>query len=153
MTTPSTNTVRLHRVLRAKPEKVYRAFLDADAVAKWLPPHGFTCKVHHLDAQVGGTFRMTFTNFSTGNGHSFGGTYLDLNPGELLRYTDTCDSPGLPGEMITTVSLKEVFCGTELNITQEGIPAAIPAEACYMGWQESLVLLAMLVEPEIPDDI
>ena len=151
MTTPSTHTVRLHRVLRAKPEKVYRAFLDADAMAKWLPPHGFTCKVHHLDPQVGGTFRMTFTNFSTGNGHSFGGTYLELKPNELLRYTDTFDDPGLPGQMITTVSLKEVFCGTELNITQEGIPAMIPAEACYMGWQESLLLLALLVEPEIPD--
>ncbi len=151
MTTPSTHTVRLHRVLRAKPEKVYRAFLDADAMAKWLPPNGFTCKVHHMDAKVGGTFKMTFTNFSTGNGHSFGGTYLELKPNELLRYTDTFDDPGLPGQMITTVSLKEVFCGTELNITQEGIPAMIPAEACYMGWQESLALLAMLVEPEIPD--
>lgn len=151
MTTPSTNTVRLHRVLRAKPEKIYRAFLDADAMAKWLPPYGFTCKVHHLDAKVGGTFRMTFTNFSTGNGHSFGGTYLDLKPNELLRYTDTFDDPGLPGQMITTVSLKEVFCGTELNITQEGIPAMIPVEACYMGWQESLALLALLVDPEIPD--
>ena len=151
MTTPSTNTVRLHRVLRAKPEKVYRAFLDADAMAKWLPPYGFTCKVHHLDAKVGGTFRMTFTNFTTGNGHSFGGTYLELRPNELLRYTDTFDDPGLPGQMITTVSLKEVFCGTELNITQEGIPAMIPVEACYMGWQESLALLALLVDPEIPD--
>jgi uncharacterized protein YndB with AHSA1/START domain len=151
MTTPSTNTVRLHRVLRAKPEKIYRAFLDADAMAKWLPPYGFTCKVHHLDAKVGGTFRMTFTNFSTGNGHSFGGTYLDLKPNELLRYTDTFDDPGLPGQMITTVSLKEVFCGTELNITQEGIPAMIPVEACYMGWQESLAMLALLVDPEIPD--
>lgn len=152
MTTQPTNTVRLHRVLRAKPEKVYRAFLDPDAMAKWLPPNGFTCKVHHMDPKIGGTFRMTFTNFTTGNGHSFGGTYLELKPCELLRYTDTFDSPDLPGEMITTVSLKEVFCGTELNITQEGIPAMIPAEACYMGWQESLILLAMLVEPEIPDE-
>lgn len=153
MTTPSTHTVRLHRVLRAKPEKVYRAFLDADAMAKWLPPYGFTCKVHHMDAKVGGTFQMTFTNFSTGNGHSFGGTYLELKPNELLRYTDTFDDPGLPGQMITTVSLKEVFCGTELNITQEGIPAMIPVEACYMGWQESLALLALLVDPEIPDEM
>lgn len=151
MTTQSTHTVRLHRVLRAMPEKVYRAFLDADAMAKWLPPNGFTCKVHHMDAKVGGTFKMTFTNFSTGNGHSFGGTYLELKPNELLRYTDTFDDPGLPGQMITTVSLKEVFCGTELTITQESIPAMIPAEACYMGWQESLALLALLVEPEIPD--
>lgn len=151
MTTPATNTVILHRVLRAKPEKVYRAFLDPEAMSKWLPPHGFTCKVHHLDATVGGTFKMSFTNFSTGNGHSFGGTYLELKPGELLRYTDVFDDPGLPGQMITTVSLKEVFCGTELNITQEGIPAMIPVQACYMGWQESLALLALLVEPEIPD--
>lgn len=151
MTTPSTNTVRLHRVLRAKPEKVYRAFLDPEAMAKWLPPHGFTCKVHHMDPKVGGTFKMSFTNFSTGNGHSFGGTYLELKPNELLRYTDQFDNPGLPGEMITTVSLQEVFCGTELTITQEGIPAMIPVQACYMGWQESLILLAQLVEPEIPD--
>lgn len=151
MTTPSTNTVRLHRVLRAKPEKVYRAFLDADAMAKWLAPYGFTCKVHHLDAKAGGTFRMTFTNFSTGSSHSFGGTYLELSPNELLRYSDTFDDPGLPGQMITTVSLREVFCGTELHITQEGIPPMIPVEACYMGWQESLALLALLVEPEIPD--
>ncbi len=151
MTTPATNTVILHRVLRAKPEKVYRAFLDPEAMSKWLPPHGFTCKVHHLDATVGGTFKMSFTNFSSGNGHSFGGTYLELKPGELLRYTDVFDDPGLPGQMITTVSLKEVFCGTELNITQEGIPAMIPVQACYMGWQESLALLALLVEPEIPD--
>lgn len=152
MTTQPTHTVRLHRVLRAKPEKVYRAFLDPDAMAKWLPPNGFTCKVHHMDPKVGGTFRMSFTNFTTGNSHSFGGTYLELKPGELLRYTDTFDSPGPPGEMITTVTLKEVFCGTELNITQKGIPAMIPTEACYMGWQESLVLLAKLVEPEIPDE-
>lgn len=153
MTTPATNTVILHRVLRAKPEKVYRAFLDPEAMSKWLPPHGFTCKVHHLDAKVGGTFKMSFTNFSSGNSHSFGGTYLELTPGERLRYTDVFDDPGLPGQMITTVSLKEVFCGTELNITQEGIPAMIPVQACYMGWQESLALLALLVEPEIPDDM
>ncbi len=153
MTTPATNTVILHRVLRAKPEKVYRAFLDPEAMSKWLPPHGFTCKVHHLDAKVGGTFKMFFTNFSSGNSHSFGGTYLELTPGERLRYTDVFDDPGLPGQMITTVSLKEVFCGTELNITQEGIPAMIPVQACYMGWQESLALLALLVEPEIPDDM
>ena len=153
MTTNNTNTVRLHRVLRAKPERVYRAFLDTDALPKWLPPNGFTCKVHQLDPKVGGTFKMSFTNFSTGSSHSFGGTYLELKPNELLRYTDKFDNPGLPGEMITTVSLKPVFCGTELNVTQEGIPAMIPAEACYMGWQESLVLLAKLVEAEIPDQM
>jgi uncharacterized protein YndB with AHSA1/START domain len=151
MTTSNTNTVRLHRVLRAKPERVYRAFLDADAMAKWLPPNGFTGKVHHLDAKVGGMFKMSFTNFTTGSSHSFGGTYLELKPHELLRYTDKFDDPSLPGEMVTTVDLKPVFCGTELNITQEGIPAMIPAEACYMGWQESLVLLAKLVEAEIAD--
>lgn len=153
MTAPSSNTVRLHRVLRAKPEKVYRAFLDPEALAKWLPPNGFTCKVHHMDAKVGGTFKMSFTNFSSGKSHSFGGTYLELKPNELLRYTDTFDDPGLPGQMITTVCLKEVFCGTEVSITQDGIPAMIPVEACYMGWQESLALLALLVEPEIPDDM
>jgi len=151
MSTNNTNTVRLHRVLRATPERVYRAFLDADAMAKWLPPNGFTGKVHHLDAKVGGTYKMSFTNFSTGSSHGFGGTYLELKPNELLRYTDKFDNPGLPGEMITTVTLKKVFCGTELNVTQEGIPAMIPAEACYMGWQESLILLAKLVEAEIPD--
>lgn len=151
MTTKNTNTVRLHRVLRAKPERVYRAFLDAAAMAKWLPPNGFTCTVHHLDAKVGGTFRMSFTNFSTGSSHSFGGTYLELQPNERLRYNDRFDNPNLPGEMITTVTLREVFCGTELNVTQEGIPAMIPAEACYMGWQESLILLGKLVEVEIPD--
>ena len=151
MTTSNTNTVRLHRMLRAKPERVYRAFLDADAMAKWLPPNGFTGKVHHLDAKVGGMFKMSFTNFTTGSSHSFGGTYLELKPHELLRYTDKFDDPRLPGEMVTTVDLKPVFCGTELNITQEGIPAMIPAEACYMGWQESLVLLAKLVEAEIAD--
>jgi uncharacterized protein YndB with AHSA1/START domain len=151
MTTNNTNTVRLHRVLRAKPERVYKAFLDADAMAKWLPPNGFTGKVHQIDAKVGGTYKMSFTNFSTGSSHSFGGKYLELKPGELLRYTDKFDNPGLPGEMITTVTLKPVFCGTELNVTQEGIPAVIPAEACYLGWQESLTLLAKLVEAEIPD--
>ena len=152
MTTPShTHTVRLHRVLRAKPERVYRAFTDPDAMAKWLPPHGFTGRVHHLDAKVGGTFKMSFTNFNTMKSHSFGGTYLEMKPGELLRYTDQFDDPNLPGTMITTVTLRAVFCGTELNVTQEGIPAMIPAEACYMGWQESLALLTQLVEPEIPD--
>ena len=150
MATNTTNTVRLHRVLRAKPERVYKAFLDADAMAKWLPPYGFTCKVHQLEAKVGGTYRMSFTNFGTGNGHSFGGKYLELVPGERIRYTDKFDDPNLPGEMITTVSLKAVSCGTELNVVQEGIPAAIPAEMCYLGWQESLMQLATLVEPEIP---
>ena len=147
----ATNTVKLHRVLRAKAERVYRAFLDADAVAKWLPPHGFTCKVHHMDVKVGGRFKMSFTNFSTGKSHSFGGKYLELQPNKRIRYTDVFDDPNLPGEMITTVELREVFCGTELNVTQEGIPSAIPAEACYMGWQESLILLAQLVDPEITD--
>ncbi|HTD67940.1 MAG TPA: SRPBCC family protein [Candidatus Limnocylindria bacterium] len=151
MTTNNANTVRLHRVLRATPERVYRAFLDADAMAKWLPPNGFTGKVHQIDAKVGGTYKMSFTNFSTGSSHGFGGKYLELKPNELLRYTDVFDNPGLPGEMITTVALKKVFCGTELNGTQEGIPAMIPAEACYLGWQESLILLAKLVEAEIPD--
>ena len=147
----ATNNIKLHRVLRAKPEKVYRAFLDADALAKWLPPNGFTGKVHHLDAKVGGTYRMSFTNFTTGKSHSFGGKYLELTPHERIRYTCKFDDPKLPGEMQTTITLKQVFCGTELNITQEGIPAAIPAEACYLGWQESLTLLAKLVEAEIPD--
>src|SRR6187401_1904339 len=142
MNPTNTNTVRLHRVLRAKPERVYRAFLDADAMAKWLPPHGFTGKVHHMDAKEGGTFKMSFTNFNTGSSHSFGGEYLKLKPNEFLRYTDKFDDPNLPGEMVTTVELKQVFCGTELSITQEGIPAMIPVEACYMGWQESLTLLA-----------
>jgi uncharacterized protein YndB with AHSA1/START domain len=151
MTTSNTNTVRLHRVLRAKPERVYRAFLDPDAMAKWLPPNGFTGKVHQMDAKVGGSYKMSFTNFSTGKSHSFGGRYLELKPNELLRYTDKFDDANLPGEMITTISLKQVFCGTELNVTQEGIPAVIPAEACYLGWQESLMLLAKLVEAEIPD--
>jgi len=145
------STIRLHRVLRTKPEKIYRAFLDADAMVKWLPPHGFTGKVHHLEAKVGGTYKMSFTNFSTGNSHSFGGKYLELVPNEKIRHTDQFDNPGLPGEMVTTITLKPVVCGTEVNITQEGVPDVIPAEACYIGWQESLTLLAQLVEPEIPD--
>ena len=147
----ATGTVRLHRVLRAPPEKVYRAFLDAPAMAKWLPPNGFTCTVHHLDAKVGGTFRMSFANFSTGNGHSFGGEYLELLPHQRLRYTAKFDDPNLPGEMRTTITLTKVSCGTELNVVQEGIPEAIPPDACYLGWQESLMLLAKLVEAEIPD--
>ena len=147
----ATNTVKLHRVLRAKPERVYRAFIDPDAMAKWLPPHGFTGKVHHMDAKVGGSYKMSFTNFSTGKSHAFGGNFLELVPNERLRYTDRFDDPNLPGEMQTTVTLRPVFCGTELNVTQEGIPSMIPAEACYLGWQESLTLLAQLVEPEIPD--
>ena len=146
-----TGTVRLHRVLRASPERVYRAFLDAEAMAKWLPPHGFTCKVHHMDARVGGTYKMSFTTFATGNGHSFGGTYRELEPFHTIRYTDSFDDPNLPCEMQTTVTLKEVSCGTELGIVQEGIPAAIPLEMCYLGWQESLAQLADLVEPEIPE--
>ena len=145
-----TGTVWLHRVLRAKPEKIYRAFLDAGAMAKWLPPHGFTCVVHNLDPRVGGTFRMSFVNFSTGNGHSFGGEYKELIPGELVRYTDKFEDPNLPGEMEVSVSLKQVSCGTEIAITQSGIPEAIPVEMCYLGWQESLAQLANLVEPEIP---
>jgi uncharacterized protein YndB with AHSA1/START domain len=147
----STNTIRLHRVLRSTPEKVYRAFLDADAMSKWLPPHGFTCKVHHFEGKVGGTFKMSFKNFGTGNGHSFGGKYLELVPHERLRYTDKFDDPNLPGEMTVTVNLKKVSCGTEVNIEQSGVPAVIPAEACYLGWQESLCQLAALVEPEIPN--
>jgi uncharacterized protein YndB with AHSA1/START domain len=145
-----TNTVKLHRVLRAPPERIYRAFLDADAMVKWLPPNGFTGKVHHLDARVGGTYKMSFQNFTTGHGHSFGGEYLELVPNERIRHTDKFDDPNLPGQMITTVVLRKVFCGTELNVTQEGIPEAIPPEACYLGWQESLTLLAQLVEAEIP---
>ncbi len=145
-----THTIRLHRVLRSTPEKIYRAFLDADAMSKWLPPHGFTGKVHHLDAKVGGTFRMTFTNFGSGNGHSFGGTYLELVPHERLRYTDKFDDPNLPGEMTVTVVLTAVSCGTDVAIMQEGVPEVIPAEACYLGWQESLGQLAQLVEPVIP---
>ena len=147
----STNTVRLHRVLRAKPERVYRAFIDADAMAKWLPPNGFTGKVHQLDAKVGGTYKMSFTNFSTGHSHSFGGKYLELVPGQRIRYTDRFDDANLPGEMLTTISITQVSAGTELSVTQEGIPAVIPADACYVGWQESLTLLAKLVEAEIPD--
>lgn len=146
-----TNSVKLHRVLRAPPERIYRAFLDADAMAKWLPPNGFTGKVHHLDARVGGSYRMSFTNFSTGNSHAFGGTYVELVENERLRYTDRFDDPNLPGEMQTTVTLMRVSCGTEVNVLQEGIPDIIPVEQCYLGWQESLVLLGKLVEAEIPD--
>lgn len=146
----ATSTVRLHRVLRASPEKVFRAFTTADAMVKWLPPNGFTGKVHYLDAKVGGTYKMSFTNFSSGNSHAFGGEYIELIPSERIRYTDRFDDPNLPGTMQTTVTLKRVAFGTELNVVQEGIPEAIPAEACYLGWQESLALLAMLVEPEIP---
>jgi uncharacterized protein YndB with AHSA1/START domain len=148
----STHTIRLHRVLRTTPERVYRAFLDADAMSKWLPPNGFTGKVHHLDAKAGGSHRMSFTNFTTGKSHSFGGTYLELVPHERIRYTDKFDDPNLAGEMQTTITLKEVSCGTEMNIVQEGVPAIIPAEGCYLGWQESLTLLAKLVEAEIPDE-
>jgi len=143
------NSVRLHRILTAKPDKVYRAFVEADAMAKWLPPNGFACTVHHLDAKVGGTFRMSFRNFTTGKSHSFGGNYVELVPGERLRYTDKFDDPNLPGEMQVTVTLKAVSCGTELNVLQEGIPDIIPAEMCYLGWQDSLRNLASLVEPEI----
>lgn len=146
----STNTIRLHRVLRATPERIYRAFLDADAMVKWLPPHGFTGRVEHVDARVGGTYRMSFTNFSNGQSHAFGGRYLELVPNERIRHTDAFDDPNLPGEMQTTVSLRSVSCGTEVSIVQEGIPAMIPPEACYLGWQESLLLLAQLVEAEIP---
>src|SRR6266851_107245 len=151
MTTSNTNTIRLHRVLKAPPERVYRAFLDANAMVKWLPPNGFTGQVHHLDARVGGSYKMSFTNFTTENSHSFGGEYLELIPNERIRHTDRFDDPNLPGEMQTTVSLQKVSCGTEVNIVQEGIPDAIPTEACYLGWQESLILLAQLVEAEIPD--
>ena len=147
----SANTIHLHRVLRATPEKIYRAFLDPDAMAKWLPPNGFTGKVHQMDARVGGTHKMSFTNFTTGNGHSFGGTYVELTPHERIRYTDKFDDPNLPGEMQTMITLTKVSCGTDLNIVQEGVPGVIPAEACYLGWQESLAQLAKLVEPEIPD--
>jgi uncharacterized protein YndB with AHSA1/START domain len=145
-----TNTIRLHRVLRATPERVYRAFLDPDAMVKWLPPNGFTGKVHHSDARVGGSYRMSFTNFTSGHGHSFGGEYLELVPHERIRHTDRFDDPNLPGEMVVTVALKAVSCGTELTVVQEGIPEVIPPEACYLGWQESLALLAALVEAEIP---
>ena len=151
MSEPTTGTVRLHRVLRAPPGRVYRAFLDPDAMSKWLPPHGFTGKVHEMDARVGGGYRMSFTNFSTGSSHAFGGRYVELVPDELIRYTDRFEAPGLPGEMNVTVTLKKSIAGTELRIVQEGIPAAIPEDFCYQGWQESLALLANVVEPEIPD--
>jgi uncharacterized protein YndB with AHSA1/START domain len=153
MTTNNTNTIGLHRVLQAPPERVYRAFLDASALAKWLPPNGFTCQVHHLEAKVGGTYKMSFTNFSTGKSHSFGGEYLELTPNERIRYTDRFDDPNLPGEIQTRITLKQVSVGTDLNIVQEGVPAVIPAEACYLGWQESLKLLAQLVEAQIPDQM
>jgi len=147
----ATGTIRLHRVLKGKPERVYRAFIDADALAKWLPPYGFTCHVEHLDAQVGGTFRMSFENFTTGHSHAFGGEYLELVPAERIRYTDRFDDPNLPGTMQVTVTLKTVLCGTELTVVQEGVPEVIPVEMCYLGWQESLEQLAKLVDPEIPD--
>ena len=145
------NTIRLHRVLTAKPERVYKAFLDPDAMVKWLPPNGFTGKVHQMDARVGGGHRMSFTNFTSGKSHSFGGKYIELTPSERIRYTDKFDDPNLPGEMQVTITLKKVSVGTELNIVQEGIPDVIPPEACYLGWQESLILLAKLVQAEIPD--
>jgi uncharacterized protein YndB with AHSA1/START domain len=146
----ATNTISLHRVLRAPPERVYRAFLDPAALCKWLPPHGFTCTVHELDAKVGGKYRMSFTNFGSGNAHSFGGEYLELVPGKRIVHTDAFDDPNLPGEMVTTIALVKVSCGTELHVTQEGVPSVIPPEMCYLGWQESLALLASVVEPEIP---
>ena len=145
-----TGTVRLHRVLRTNPERIYRAFLDTDAMAKWLPPYGFTCKVHHMDPKVGGTYKMSFTNFGTGRSHSFSGEYLELVPSERIRYTDKFDDPNLPEGMQTTITLKQVLCGTELDVVQKGLPAAIPVEMCHLGWQESLAQLAKLVEPEIP---
>jgi len=148
--TTMTGTVNIHRVLRTKPEKVYKAFLDADALAKWLPPHGFTCKVQQLDAQTGGSFKLSFTNFSTGSSHSFGGNYIELLPFERIRYTDKFDDPNLPGEILVTVVLKQVACGTDVSITQAGIPSVIPVEMCYLGWQESIDQLAKLVEPDIP---
>lgn len=151
MTANNTNTIKLHRVLMAPPERVYRAFLDPKAMVKWLPPNGFTGEVHHLEAKVGGTYKMSFTNFSTGNSHSFGGEYLELVPNELIRHTDRFDDPNMPGEMTTTITFKKVLVGTELNIVQEGVPAMIPPEACHLGWQESLNLLALLVQAEIPD--
>ena len=151
MTKSNTNTIRLHRVLQAPPERVYRAFLDANAMVKWLPPDGFTGQVHHLDARVGGTYRMSFTNFTTEKSHSFGGEYLELTPNERIRHTDKFEDPNLPGEMLVTITLQQVSVGTELTIVQEGVPAVIPAEACYLGWQESLTLLQKLVEAEIPD--
>jgi uncharacterized protein YndB with AHSA1/START domain len=146
----ATGTVRLHRVLRAPPERVYRAFLNPEAMAKWLPPYGFTCKVHHMEPSVGGTFKMSFFNFTSGNGHSFGGEYLELVPSSKIRYTDKFDDPNMPGTMDTSVTLKAVSCGTELEVVQQGIPEQIPVEMCYLGWQESLKQLARLVEPEIP---
>ena len=145
------NTIRLHRVLRAKPDRIYRAFLDPDAMAKWLPPHGFTGKVHQLDARVGGTYKMSFTNFTSGNSHSFGGEYLELVPNERIRHTDRFDDPNLPGEMQVSITLKQVSVGTDVTIVQEGVPDVIPAEACYLGWQESLTLLTQLVEADVPD--
>jgi uncharacterized protein YndB with AHSA1/START domain len=151
MTTGNTNTIKLHRVLRAKPERVYKAFLDAAAMCKWLPPNGFTGTIHHLEAKVGGTYKMSFTNFTSGKSHSFGGEFLELKPNELIRYTDKFDDPNMPGQIETTVTLKQVSVGTELNVVQAGVPAVIPAEACYLGWEESLILLAKLVEAEIPD--
>lgn len=147
----ATGTIRLHRVLRSTPERVYRAFLTPEAMAKWLPPYGFTCKVDHLDARVGGTYKMSFTNFSTGNGHSFGGEYRELLPGQRIQYTDRFEDPNLSAEMLTTISLRPVSCGTELTVVQEGLPEIIPVEMCYLGWQESLGQLAQLVEPEIPN--
>lgn len=149
MASPATNTIRLHRVLRAAPEKVYRAFTDAVAMTKWFPPHGFTCTVHHLDATVGGTFKISFTNFTTGHSHSFGGTFVELLPGEKIRYTEQFDNPDLPGEMNVTITLKKALCGSDVTIEQAGVPGAIPPEMCYLGWQESLAQLATLVEPEI----
>jgi len=151
--TTKTNTIQLHRVLRAPAERIYRAFLEAAAMAKWLPPNGFTCTVHEMVAKVGGSYKMSFTNFGTGKSHTFGGEYLELRPHELIRYTDKFDDPNMPGVMQTTINLKEVFCGTDVSITQEGVPGAIPAEACYLGWQESLILLGKLVEAEIPDQL
>jgi uncharacterized protein YndB with AHSA1/START domain len=153
MTTNNTNTIRLNRVLQAPPERVYKAFLDPGAMVKWLPPNGFTGEVHHLDAKVGGTYRMSFTNFSTGNSHSFGGEYLELAPNERIRHTDKFEDASLPGEMTTTITFTKVSVGTELNIVQEGVPSAIPPDACYLGWQESLALLKKLVEPDIPDQM
>ncbi|SMG54397.1 SRPBCC family protein [Paraburkholderia susongensis] len=147
----ATGTVKFHRVLRSTPERIYRAFLEPDAIAKWLPPYGFTCQVHHMDARVGGTYKMSFRNFGSGNGHSFGGEYVELVPSEKICYSDRFDDPNLPDQMQTTISLRQVSCGTEVNIVQEGIPEVIPVEMCYLGWQESLAQLAKLVEPEIPD--
>jgi uncharacterized protein YndB with AHSA1/START domain len=145
------NTIKLHRVMKAPADRIYKALLDGDALARWLPPYGFLCKVHQIDAKVGGSFKMSFTNFGSGKSHSFGGRYLELKPGERVRYTDTFDDPNLPGEMVTTVTLKKVSVGTEINVVQEGVPEVIPTEMCYLGWQESLAQLAKLVEPQIPD--